>query len=245
MIMILGSTHDDILYFESVMTNKREEIVLERYPVQIGTIFNQEVVLVHNVYTSYISALITSHIIEKYFVMLVFIVGKCVSFNGDLKQGDIALSKRIIVGDVDQTKEAGVKLGQLPGFPRSFQTEEEIQQYMIASLEKRSFTKYGLATIISANMILDSKAKIENIYMDGYVLGHKDSVVFDCISGGAAVACHIHKIPSISIKVVEREIEKVGNADAYIAVLKKYSDVGKAVVTCIGDIGRNDIIRGE
>ncbi len=245
MIMILGSTHDDILYFESVMTNKREELVLERYPVQIGTIFNQEVVLVHGIYTSYVSALLTSHVIEKYFVMLVFVVGKCISFNQDLKQGDIAISKRVIVGDVNQTKEAGVKLGQLPGFPRSFQTEEEIQQYMISSLVKRSFSKYALATVISTNMIIDSKAKVENIYMDGYVLGHKDNVVFDCTSGGAAVACHIHKIPSIVIKVVEREMEKPSGADDYIEVLKKYSDVGKAVVTCIGDIGRNDIIRGE
>ena len=30
MIMIIGSQHDDILYFESVMSNKREEIVLEK-----------------------------------------------------------------------------------------------------------------------------------------------------------------------------------------------------------------------
>ena len=34
MIMIIGSQHDDILYFESVITNKKEELITnmkERY----------------------------------------------------------------------------------------------------------------------------------------------------------------------------------------------------------------------
>lgn len=245
MIMILGSTHDDVLYFESVMTNKRNEMILDRYPAQIGMIFNQEVILVHSLYTSYISALVTSYIIQKYFVILTFIVGKCVAFNNDFKRGDIALSKRIIVGDVDQIKEANVNLGQLPGFPRSFVTEEEVTQYMSNSIEKRTFANYKPATFVSSNAIVDSQEKLERMYMDGYILGHKDSVVFDCTSGGVAIASYINKIPCVAIKVVERLVGQTSNADNYIKVLKRYSDLGKAIVTCIGDIGRNDIIRGE
>ena len=42
---------------------------------------------------------------------------------------------------------------------------------------------------------------------------------------------------------VERKIDEKYSTDTYIRVLKHYSDVGKAIVTCIGDIGRNDIIR--
>ena len=49
MILIIGSHHDDILYFESVMSNKRTETVLDKYVVTIGTIFNQSVVLLDGV----------------------------------------------------------------------------------------------------------------------------------------------------------------------------------------------------
>ena len=71
MIMIVGSQHDDILYFESVITNKREETVLGKFKVTIGTIFNQAVLLVDQMKTNYLSSALTLYLIEKYFVILV------------------------------------------------------------------------------------------------------------------------------------------------------------------------------
>ena len=85
MILILGSHHDDILYFESVMSNKRTETVLDKYKVTIGTIFNQSVVLADGVETNYLSSALTLYLIEKYFVFLVFVVGKCVAYTHDIK----------------------------------------------------------------------------------------------------------------------------------------------------------------
>ena len=67
MIMIIGSQHDDILYFESVITNKREELVMGKFKVTIGTIFNQAVMLVDQVKTNYLSSALTLYLIEKYF----------------------------------------------------------------------------------------------------------------------------------------------------------------------------------
>ena len=85
MIMIIGSQHDDILYFESVMSNKREEVVLDKYKVTIGTIFNQSVILVDQVKTNYVSSVLTLYLIEKYYVFLVFVVGRCIAFTHDIK----------------------------------------------------------------------------------------------------------------------------------------------------------------
>ena len=65
MILILGSTHDDILYYESVMTERHEETIFGAYTIQIGKIYNQEVVLAYDIYTSYMSSLISNYIIEK------------------------------------------------------------------------------------------------------------------------------------------------------------------------------------
>ena len=85
MIMIIGSQHDDILYFESVITNKREELVMGKFKVTIGTIFNQAVMLVDQVKTNYLSSALTLYLIEKYFVILVLVVGRCIAYSKDLK----------------------------------------------------------------------------------------------------------------------------------------------------------------
>ena len=243
MILILGSTHDDILYFESVMTNKKEEKLLNIYPLTFGSIFNQEVVLVHDVYTSYISSFITSYIIQKYFVVLVFVVGKCVSYSEDVKAGQIAVSKRVILGDVDQVKEANVKLGQIPHLPRSLESSDEVIGYINSALEKRSFASHTIATFISANAILEKKEKIQPLIINDFVLGHKTNIVFDCTSGGVFLSCALYNIPVVAIKVVEKYVDEPSTTDNYIGVLKQYSSVGRAIVTCIGDIGRNDIMK--
>lgn len=243
MILIIGSTHDDILYFESVMTNKRQEKLYDLYTLQFGTIFNQEVVLAYGVYTSYISSLIASYIIDKYFVILIFVVGKCISYDETVKPGDIVISKRVIMGDVDQVREANVKLGQIPNLPRSLESSEEVIGYVTSALEKRSFARYEVATFISANAILDKKEKIQPLIMNDYVLGHKVNIVFDCISGGVFIASTIRKIPVVAVKVSERVVGDNPSTDSYINVLKQYSNVGRAIVTCIGDIGRNDFLK--
>ena len=243
MILIIGSTHDDILYFESVMANKKEDKILDTYPLVFGTIFNQEVVITYDIYTSYISSFITSLIIQKYFIVLVFVVGKCVSYSSELKPGDISVSKRVILGDVDQVKEANVKLGQIPSLPRSLESSDEVIGYITSALEKRSFARYYISTFISANRILEKSEAVKPLVMNDFVLGHKNNIVFDCISGGAFLAATLYNIPIVAIKVCEKKIDETSTAENYIAVLKQYSSVGRAVVTCIGDIGRNDIMK--
>ena len=243
MILILGSTHDDILYFESVMTNKREEKILNTYPLVFGSIFNQEVVVAYDIYTSYISSFVTSYIMQNYFIVLVFVVGKCVSFDKDVKPGDIAISKRVILGDVDQVREANVKLGQIPHLPRSLESSDEVIGYINSALEKRSFARYSACTFISSNRILDNSEAIKPLMMNDFILGHKVNVVFDCISGGAFLAATLYNIPIVAVKVSEKQVDEQSTAENYINVLKQYSSVGRAVVTCIGDIGRNDIMK--
>ena len=243
MILIIGSTHDDILYFESVMTNKKEEKLLNIYPLVFGSIFNQEVVLAYDIYTSYISSFITSYIIQNYFIVLVFVVGKCISYSTDVKPGDIAISKRVILGDVDQIKEANVKLGQLPHLPRSLESSDEVIGYITSALEKRSFARYSIASFISCNRVLEKTENIQPLMMNEFILGHRNNIVFDCISGGAFLASTLYNIPIVAIKVSEKQVDQPSTADNYITVLKQYSSVGRAVVTCIGDIGRNDIMK--
>ena len=244
MIVILGSTHDDILYFESVMTNRRDETLFDIYKLEYGTIFNQEVVLVYDVYTSYVSGIVTDYLLQKHFVALCIVVGKCVAYSPDVKPGDIAISNGVIFGDVDQIRETNAQLGQIPHLERTLPASDEVIAYLEQALEKRSFSRHEQALFISSNAVYDKNDKFQHLVMNDFILGYKDRVVFDCISGGVFLSANLYKITVVGIKVVEKSINQKSTVDNYINVLKQYSGVGRAVVTCIGDIGRNDIMRG-
>ena len=244
MIVILGSTHDDILYFESVMTNRHDETLFDIVKLEYGTIFNQEVVLAFNIYTSYVSGIVTDYLLQKHFVALCFVVGKCVAFSSDVKAGDIAIASGVVFGDVDQVKETNAQIGQIPNMPRELKASDEVIAYLEQALEKRSFSRHEQTLYISSNSILDTTDKYKHLMMNDFILGYKERVVFDCTSGGVFLAAALYKIPVVAIKVVEKSTNEKSTVDKYINVLKQYSGVGRAVVTCIGDIGRNDIMRG-
>ena len=248
MIMIMGSQHDDILYFESVMSNKKEEVVLGKFKVTIGTIFNQAVLLVDDIKTNYLSSALTLYLVEKYFVILVLVVGRCISFSPDIKPLEIAISKNIIAGDVDQVNEENVKMGQIPGFEQVFECSKDVIEYLFNAFEKRTFSTYKTANYVSTSVDIHSANQISGIREFDHILGFESSVVFDCNSAGVAMASSICKVPFVSIKVVERTITDKNDINTYLGALKEYVNIGKAIVTCIGDIGSNEVImedRGE
>ncbi len=242
MIMIIGSQHDDILYFESVITNKREELVMGKFKVTIGTIFNQAVMLVDQVKTNYLSSALTLYLIEKYFVILVLVVGRCIAYTKDLKPLDIVISKRVILGDVDQVNEDNVKYGQIPGFEQIFDASEDVVSYIESAFEKRTFSTFKEANFISTSVDYHKPGQIYDIEEFDHVLGFDTNVVFDTNTGGTALACSLTRVPFVSIKVVERYLDKNSDVNTYLKAMKEYVNIGKAVVTCIGDIGRNEII---
>ena len=245
MILIIGSQHDDILYFESVMSNKREEVVLGKYTVTIGTIFNQAVVLVDQIKTNYLSSTLTLYLIEKYYIFLVFVVGRCIAFTHDIKPAEIAISKRIIAGDVDQVNEDNVKYGQIPGFEQAFVCQDDVIEYLISAFEKRTFSSYKVSNIISTSVDYHRVEQVNHLKECEHVMGFANNVVFDCNSAGVALACALKKVAFVSVKVVERQIDAPNNINTYLKALKEYTNIGKALVTCIGDIGHNEVLTEE
>ena len=245
MILIIGSQHDDILYFESVMSNKREETVLDKYKVIIGTIFSQSVVLVDQVKTNYLSSSLTLYLIEKYYVFLVFVVGRCIAYTHDLKPSDIAISKRVVAGDVDQVNEDSVKMGQIPGFEQIFITQDDIIGYLGDAFEKRTYATYRTANYVSSSVDYHRVEQVAHLKECEHVLGFGNKVVLDCNSAGVALACSLTKVAFVSVKVVERYIDEPNSINTYLQALQQYTNIGKALVTCIGDIGHNEVITGE
>ena len=244
MILIVGSQHDDILYFESVMSNKKTELILGQYTVTVGTIFNQGVVLVDQIKTNYVSSALVLHLIEKYFIFLIFNVGRCVAYTHDIKPLEIALSQRIVAGDVDQINEDDVKFGQIPGFEQVFNCQKDVISYLSDAFEKRTYSKIKVSNYVSTSVEYHRASQVDHLKECEHLLGFSSNIVLDTNSAGIALAASLKKVAFVSVKVVERYIDGTKDINTYLKALKEYTNVGKAVVTCIGDIGHNEVIEG-
>ena len=239
MILIIGQTHDDILYFENIMHNKENEELFNTIPLITGTIYNQDVCLAYNVYSNYISSLIITHLIRSKFVIFVVSVGKAKTYFDDLQVGDVVLSNSITLGDVDFTNENNCKLGQIPFLPEKYLTQSYLSQIFTQSFNKEPFK----ADFISLNKHIKDVHQLTELIANNFVLGLEKETVFDTESGGAAVACHLADVPYISIKVIESKIGEDTSLDNYLKVLEKYIEVGKGVSIAISEIGRKDFIK--
>ena len=244
MIVIVGETHDDILYFDSVIANRREETLLNRFKVSFGTIFSQEVVVVHELYTSILTSAILLYILEKYYVDLVISVGRCMSVSKNIKSGDIVVSKKVIDVNVDLTMFNDVAMAQIPGYDRDFNVQDDILLYLSQGLGKRIAIDFHHAVYLSTDNMSKQmtdflKEKRSIFAMDN------ENIVIDHNSAGVAIACDLKNVPFIVAKVAENNLSTVNNLETYSTVLSRYIDLGKAVISTINDISRSDILEGE
>ena len=244
MIVIIGETHDDILYFDSVLANKREETILGKYKISIGTIFSQDAVVASDLFTSALSSAVLMHLLDKYYVDLIISVGRCMYVGDKIKNGDIIVSKKVIDANVDLTMFGDFALGQIPGFDREFIVQDDIIGYILNGLERRISIKQHTAVYLSSNNMSKNMCDYLNERKELFAL--KDELfVIDQNSAGVALASKLKDTPFIVVKVAETNLASVDNLESYSVVLSKYIDLGKAVISTINDISRSDILEGE
>ena len=119
MILILGSVYDDVLYFDTQLKKRREETFKDHFKIIFGELYGQNVVLAYNIFTNYMSSVVTTYLISKYDVIAVINVGsvRCLD---DFKEGDIVYSETLFLGDADVSVFEKVKKGQVPTYPQIF-----------------------------------------------------------------------------------------------------------------------------
>lgn len=244
MIVIIGDTHDDILYFETVLANKEQKVILDRFKISIGTIFSQKVLVMRDMATSILSGAVLTHLLDNYVVDLVIGVGKCVAISNNLQPGNIALASNVIDTDVDLSMFKDVGMAEIPGFSREFSVQEDIFGYVAENLAKRPNIDFSRVSFLSSdNMSAD---------MVSFLKEHKtmfakndEKFVVDHNSAGLAMACALNGVPFIVAKVIEHGFDQSNNLRTYTNVLSRYIDLGKGVIETINNIGRSDILEGD
>ena len=246
MILIVGNNHDDVLYYESKLRNKTEEKLYKRFPFVTGTLFSQKVGVVYGVYTNYVSSMIVSEIIKNNHVVLVINVGRCQALSNDIKVGEVAISRQVYLGEVSLLDVENSLLGQVPGFPQYHLCDHYALDMMSDCFNRVASKQYShICSFISLERYLNREDELKDISFNNMFFGHSKNIVFDNNSGGISLACTIHDVPMISVKIVEAYVGEARTLNSYVHILKKYSELGKAVTACIGEISRNEVIVGK
>ncbi len=242
MILIVGTIHDDVLYFDAQLKNKEEKELIKNVKVVFGELYNQNICLVYNIYSNYMSSSIVSLLIEKYDIIAVFNVGSCHSYSDDLNSGDILVSDVVLLGDVSLGSIEKVKRGEIPSFPSGYIADTLFTNYIIKFSKNFMISNIHNGIIVSTNKEFTSKEEIKGINDDEVVLGKSDHIAFESNSGGCAFASYLFDVPFVAVKVVIDTIKGNISTKEKILTLRQYANVGKLISSTIGEIGRNDTI---
>lgn len=241
MILILGSVYDDVLYFDTQLKKRREETFKDHFKIIFGELYGQNVVLAYNIFTNYMSSVVTTYLISKYDVIAVINVGsvRCLD---DFKEGDIVYSETLFLGDADVSVFEKVKKGQVPTYPQIFSGNSYFNNLINVYSSKFIISNVKKGNFISLNREIVSIDQLNQIKNENVILGVSKDFIFDSTFGGVAISSATFDVPFVCLKVVISKIKDKVTTLERIRCIKEYANVGKIISAIILEIGRKDTL---
>lgn len=241
MILILGSVYDDVLYFDTQLKKRREETFKDHFKIIFGELYGQNVVLAYNIFTNYMSSVVTTYLISKYDVIAVINVGsvRCLD---DFKEGDIVYSETLFLGDADVSVFEKVKKGQVPTYPQIFSGNSYFNNLINVYSSKFIISNVKKGNYISLNREIVSIDQLNQIKNENVILGVCKDFIFDSTFGGVALSSATFDVPFVCLKVVISKIKDKVTTLERIRCIKEYANVGKIISAIILEIGRKDTL---
>ena len=241
MILILGSVYDDVLYFDTQLKKRREETFKDHFKIIFGELYGQNVVLAYNIFTNYMSSVVTTYLISKYDVIAVINVGsvRCLD---DFKEGDIVYSETLFLGDADVSVFEKVKKGQVPTYPQIFSGNSYFNNLINIYSSKFIISNVKKGNYISLNREIVSIDQLNQIKNENVILGVSKDFIFDSTFGGVALSSATFDVPFVCLKVVISKIKDKVTTLERIRCIKEYANVGKIISAIILEIGRKDTL---
>ena len=241
MILILGSVYDDVLYFDTQLKKRREETFKDHFKIIFGELYGQNVVLAYNIFTNYMSSVVTTYLISKYDVIAVINVGsvRCLD---DFKEGDIVYSETLFLGDADVSVFEKVKKGQVPTYPQIFSGNSYFNNLINVYSSKFIISNVKKGNYISLNREIVSIDQLNQIKNENVILGVSKDFIFDSTFGGVSLSSATFDVPFVCLKVVISKIKDKVTTLERIRCIKEYANVGKIISAIILEIGRKDTL---
>lgn len=236
MILIIGTTQDDILYFKNRLKISEENKIAMKHPYYVGSFAGKNVCLAHTGYSNIASAIITSFMITKYKPYIVISVGSVASISPNLHQGDLFIAERLHLGDMDLTALGNAKYGQIKDLPVFYSSEDDYIR-LIQTLNSRTENlNIGRGPLVSVNTFhTNQKAANELIKKNFSHIENK--IALDTESGGVVSACFIHDVPWLLLKAVTYEVGKDNQLLSALRIgLEAQPHIGSLIETLLEEL---------
>jgi len=240
MILIIGTTPDDILYFKTKMDLTSTDVIAGKHEVYLGTYSGKDVCVTTTLFSNSLAAMITGICLEKYHPYLVINVGSVHAIDETLHQGDLFLAERIYLGEVDMTPWGDLKYGQINDMPVFYHSEYE-SIMLIETLNKQMKNK-----ALRRGLLLATDKFYTNREHIDYIINHHFASVagiaaIDTEAGGIAAACHYFDTPWITLKSISYV---VGHDNELVNFIRKGLEaqlaIGMIISAVFNELGAHD-----
>lgn len=206
MILIIGTTKDDIIYFKNRMRIKEEGKINKNYPYYVGRMANKDVCLTFTGFSNLASSAVTSYMLAKFKPYIVIVTGAVSTINPKAKQSDLFMAEKIYLGDVDLSSYSDeMKFGQIKNLPPFFSSDEDYIK-MIETINSKTENRHLLrGPLISTNTYFNDQKLANKVIKEKYS-SIESMTAFDTEAGGVAAACGIFDVPWLLLKVVNYHI---------------------------------------
>ncbi len=199
MIAIIATYPDDLLYIKArltLLTGERD--LKEGVKTTHGFYGSEEVVLLSTGPSSYMSALLTNLIINRYEPDVVYGVGDCFALSPLVKEGDIIIGSKCYLHGINH-HETGEPYGVIPGLPDSFPCSLSLGSRALGLAGSSGLRAFSGAMLSGEKAIYD-KDEFDNILT--YRYAGKDLYAYDNSTAGIALACYLHHKSFVSLRVI-------------------------------------------
>ena len=199
MIAIIATHPDDLLYIKArltLLTGERE--LREGIKTTHGFYGSEEVVLLSTGPSSYMSALLTDLIINRYDPDVVYGVGDCFALSPLIKEGDVIIGSKCYLHGVNHHT-IGEPYGAIPGLPESFPCSASLGSRALGLAGSSGIRAFTGAMLSGEKAIFD-KDEFDEILTRRYA--GKDLYGYDNSTAGIALSCYLQKKSFLSLRVV-------------------------------------------
>lgn len=194
-IGIIGAMEIEVVRLRALLSDKNEQ-KKGGFVFYTGKLNGNDIVLLQSGIGKVNAAIGAAIMIDNYAPDFVINTGAAGGFPGDLKVGDIVISKELIHHDMDCTV-FGYKTGQVPGMPASFAADEKLIDLADKCIHKLIDVKTKKATILTGDQFMnnpEATKKIKDTFPSA------EAVEME----GAAIAqtCFQFKIPFVVIRSI-------------------------------------------
>ncbi|WP_321297429.1 5'-methylthioadenosine/adenosylhomocysteine nucleosidase [Marinifilum fragile] len=194
-IGIIGAMEIEVVRLRALLSDKNEQ-KKGGFVFYTGKLNGNDIVLLQSGIGKVNAAIGAAIMIDNYAPDFVINTGAAGGFPGDLKVGDIVISKELIHHDMDCTV-FGYKTGQVPGMPASFVANEKLIDLADKCIHKLIDVKTKKATILTGDQFMNNPEATKKI-KDTFPTA--EAVEME----GAAIAqtCFQFKIPFVVIRSI-------------------------------------------